>query len=406
MTAKAGGRRRQAGLAALDVEELLGAEIGAEAGFGDDIVGELEGGLRGDDRIAAMGDVGERPAVDEGGVVLERLHEVRLHRLGQQHGHRPVGLDVATVDRGLVAAVADDDVAEPPFEIVDVVGQTQDRHHLGGDGDVEAGLARIAVGDAAQRADDLAQRPVVHVEHPAPDDAADVDGLGVAPVDVVVDHRRQQVVGRGDGVEIAGEVEVDVLHRHDLGVPAAGGAALDAEARAERGLAQAHRRLLADPVEPVAEADGRGRLAFAGRRRVDRGHENQLAVRTVAEARDEVGGDLRLVMAKREQVFVGDAELGADLLDRLLGRGACDFDVGLHGRVPFVGMTDRGPGGGEGVLAVESGEEQRRSAVFWPICVSAAGGPPDSRATPARVARVIQPSALGAVQQFTSPKTP
>ena len=33
---------RQAGLAALDVEELLGAEIGAEAGFGHDIVGKLE----------------------------------------------------------------------------------------------------------------------------------------------------------------------------------------------------------------------------------------------------------------------------------------------------------------------------------------------------------------------------
>ena len=37
-----GARGRQAGLAALDVEELLAAEVGAEAGLGHDIVGELQ----------------------------------------------------------------------------------------------------------------------------------------------------------------------------------------------------------------------------------------------------------------------------------------------------------------------------------------------------------------------------
>ena len=56
---------------------------------------------------------------------------------------------------------------------------------------------------------------------------------------MIVDQRRQQVVGGGDGVEIAGEMEIDVLHRHDLGIAAAGRAALDAEAGPERGLAQA-----------------------------------------------------------------------------------------------------------------------------------------------------------------------
>ena len=97
----------------------------------------------------------------------------------------------------------------------------------------------IAVGDAAERADDLAQRAVVHVEDAAPGDAARVDAERVAPVDVVVDQRRQQIVRRGDGVEVAGEMEVDVLHRHDLRIAAAGRAALHAEARAERRLAQA-----------------------------------------------------------------------------------------------------------------------------------------------------------------------
>ena len=146
-------------------------------------------------------------------------------------------------------------------------------------------FARKTVGDAAERADDLAQRPVVHVHDAAPDDAAGVDAELVAPVDVVVDQRRQQIVRGGDGVEVAGEMEVHVLHRHDLRVAAAGSTALDAEIGSERGLADADHGLLADAVQAVAQADrGRG-LAFAGRRRVDRGDEDQLAGLVLAARR-------------------------------------------------------------------------------------------------------------------------
>ena len=68
----------------------------------------------------------------------------------------------------------------------------------------------------------------------------------VALVDVIVDQRREQVVSQRDRGEVAGEMQVDVLHRHDLRVAAAGGAALHAEHRAQRRLAQADQRLLAD----------------------------------------------------------------------------------------------------------------------------------------------------------------
>ena len=48
--------------------------------------------------------------------------------------------------------------------------------------------------DAAERVDDRAQRAVVHVHDAAPGDAARVEAERVAPVDVVVDQRREQVV--------------------------------------------------------------------------------------------------------------------------------------------------------------------------------------------------------------------
>ena len=101
-----------AGLAALDVEELLRPEIGAEAGLGHGVVGEPHRELRGQHAVAAVGDVGERAAVDQRRVVLERLHQVRLDGVLQQRGHRAVGLQIGGGDRLLLARVADDDPAE------------------------------------------------------------------------------------------------------------------------------------------------------------------------------------------------------------------------------------------------------------------------------------------------------
>src|SRR5690606_26569858 len=117
---------------------------------------------------------------------------------------------------------------------------------------------------------------VVHVQNATPCYAAQVQFERVAPVDVVVDHRAQQVVCAGDGVEVTREVQVDFVHRHDLALTAASAAALNTEARAEARFAQAKQRALADAAQCVMQTNRGGGLAFAGRSRVDCGDENQL----------------------------------------------------------------------------------------------------------------------------------
>ena len=254
--------RLQSGLSALDVEEFLCPEIRAEPGFRDDVVGKLEGSPGCDDGVAAMGDVGERSAMDECGVVLKGLDQVRLHRLPQEHGHGAVCLEVAAIHRGAVAPIGHYDVTEPALQIPEVTRQAQDRHDLGGCRDVEPALARESVGNTSKRAIDLAQRPVIHIQHAAPNHTPDIDSGLVAPEDAVVDHRAQQVVGRSDGMQVPGEMEVDVVHGHDLGVATSCRAALHSETGSERRFPQADRRSLADPVQCVPESDrGRG-LAF------------------------------------------------------------------------------------------------------------------------------------------------
>ena len=115
----------------------------------------------------------------------------------------------------------------------------------------------------------MAQGAVVDVDDARPADGVRVDAQVVAVVQVVVEEGGDQVVRRGDRVDVAGEVEVEVLHGHDLAVAAAGRAALDAEDRPERRLADGRRGAHADPVERLGEADRRRRLALAERRRRD-----------------------------------------------------------------------------------------------------------------------------------------
>ncbi len=321
----------QPGLAALDVEEFLRAEVGAEAGLGHHVIRELQRGGRRRHRVAAMRDVGERAAVDEGGRAFERLHEVRRDCVLQQRRHGAVTLQFAGAHRFAITRIADDDVAEAGFQVLKILGEAEDRHHLRRHRDVETGFARITVRDAAERAYDLAQRAVVHVHHAAPRDAARVDAERIAPVDVVVDQRGEQIVRRRDGVEIAREVEVDVLHRDHLRVAAARRAALHAEARPERGLAQRAHRLLADVVQGIGETDGRCRLAFAGRSRRDRRHQNELAILLAAERLDELHRYLGLVVAVGFEVLQRDAELVLrDIRDALRFCGLGDFDVGFR----------------------------------------------------------------------------
>ena len=317
--------------AALDVDELLCAQVCAEARLGDHIVGELECTLRRNHRVAAVCDVRERPTVHERRGTLQTLHEIGRQRVLEERGHRTVRVEILRRNRPLIVRIADHDCTEALLQVLKRRGEAEDSHDLGCGDDVETVLPRIAVARPAERDGYLAKRPVVHVDHAPPGDAAHIQIEVVAVVDVVINQCRQQVVGERDGVEVAGEVQVDILHRHDLRITAARRAALHTEHRPERGLAQADHRLLADIIEPIAEADRRGGLSFTRRRRRHPRHEHELAVLHPLQRVEVIQRYLGFVMAIRLEMFFGEAELLArDRRDALKLRGLCDFDVRLH----------------------------------------------------------------------------
>jgi hypothetical protein len=184
-------------------------------------------------------DVCEGAAVDERGPSLERLHEVRLQRVGQERGHRAGSAELLGRDRLTAERGADGDRTEPPPKVEVIHRDRDDRHHLRGGGDVEPRLARCAVCPSLETA--------------PPGDRVRVEPDRVVVQEMGVDHRGQEVVRRADRVDVAREVEVDRLLRHYLRAAAAGAAAFDPEHRPEGRLTQAQNRVGAEPSEPVRQ---------------------------------------------------------------------------------------------------------------------------------------------------------
>ena len=334
------GVGRKAGRTAFDVEEPLGAHVSAKAGLGDQEVAAVDADEIGEDGRRAVRDVAERTGVHQDRRVLERLQEVRLDRVAHDHRHRAPRVEEVGRDRLAVPREADHHPAEPLPHVLERRRQGEHGHHLGGGCDVKSRLPGDAVLRRAQPDDHASQYAVAHVEDPPPRDAVEVDReVAKAVVDVVVDHRGEQVVGRRDRVEVAGEMQIEALHRHDLGVASSRRAALDPERGSHRRLPDRDRRLLADVAEGVAQAHGRRRLALAERSRRDGGHDHVLRAGLAAQRLDGVELDLRdIVPVRLEQVRI-DAHLARDLGHGQQTRLTRDLQVGrklnLHPSTPI-----------------------------------------------------------------------
>jgi hypothetical protein len=121
---------------------------------------------------------------------------------------------------------------------------------------------------------------------------------------------------RGDRVRVTGQVQIHLLHRHDLRPAAAGCATLDSEHRAHRRLPDRHDRPLPDLPERLAKPDRGRSLALAQRRRRDCRDDHVLAARPPGQRVQRREVDLADVPAVRLQQVRPQSHRGCYLLDR------------------------------------------------------------------------------------------
>ena len=129
-------------------------------------------------------------------------------------------------------------------------------------------VARGGLKSLTETDDDVAESAVVSVGNACEKDPARVDRKLVALLEMVIYHSREKIVSRGDSVEVAREMKVDVLHRNSLSVSAACRTALNTKYRTKRRLSECHSNLFAYSVHSVCKSYcGRG-FTLARRSRV------------------------------------------------------------------------------------------------------------------------------------------
>src|SRR5918999_707960 len=315
-----GHQNRRVGLesrvAALDVEEAFCAHVSTEACLGYEKVTASDADQISHDRRVPCGDIAEGAGVDQGRRILQSLHEVGFYGFFHDDRHDACGHEVLCCYGVSVGVATDHEPPEAAAHVVKRGGEREDRHRLRGSRDVEAGLARDAVGVGAKAHDYVPQGSIVYVHHPSPGDALQLEVEGIALVEVVVDHGGELVMGLGDRVDVTGEVQIERLHRHDLAVAAAGGAALDAEHGTHRSLAHSHRRRLADMLEGLPKAYGSRRLPLTQRGWRYGGDHHVFGLRPVGELLDGVELYLGDALSVGLQEVLTDAYLGGDLVHR------------------------------------------------------------------------------------------
>ena len=131
-----------------------------------------------------------------------------------------------------------------------------------------------------------------------------------------VHQRGKQIVRRGDGVKVAGEVKIDLRAGLNLRKPAAGRAAFHPKNGAERRLAGSDNHLLANMGKALRQTDSRDGFAFArGGRRCGR-DDDELAPPHKSGIREQFEANFAAVRANLLEIFFRNSEFAGYRLNR------------------------------------------------------------------------------------------
>jgi len=270
--------------------------------------------------------------VDEGRRTFERLHEVRHEGVLQEDRRGAVHIQVSDLHRPLLAIERDDDALEALLEVRDPFREAEDRHHLARRRDHELVLPRDPVLRSAEARDDVPQLAVVHVQAPREEDSRGIDVQLVPVEDVRVQDCGDQIVRGANRVDVPCEMEVDLLHREDLGSTATGGASLRAEYGSEGGLADRHNALLPQSIQGLAKSDRREGLPLSipcGRRACD---EDEFPLAGLPSPVHGGEADFRDGFTLQDEVVLAESDVRGDIEDWAHLGPLSDLDVRDHYR--------------------------------------------------------------------------
>ena len=268
--------------------------------------------------------------MNEHGLAFDGLDEVGLDGVDHPGGHGARHLQIFGGHGLARPVVGHDDAAEAFAHVLEVAGHGKDGHDFGRHGNVEMGGHHEAVGLAAHADDYVAQGLTAEVDDPVHAHVGGIDvqtgltgkteQLFVVVVAFVLhaggERHHGQVVGVGDGIDVAGEAQGVLRERNALGKAAARRGTLGAHGGTAGRLTDGRGNFPAALGEALHETDGGGGFAFPERSRGYGRHIDILTVGTVAQT-GQHGLIVHLAhdVTVGEQFFVLKAELSADLVN-------------------------------------------------------------------------------------------
>jgi hypothetical protein len=178
--------RLEACFTAFNIEKLLGTKVRTKTGLSHYVIGKLESHFGRSNRITSMGNISERPAVNDGRIILKGLNQVWHKGVAQQCRHGAFGFEVTGMNRLSQTGISHNDVTQPALQISEIFCETEDRHKFRGHCNIKTTLSGEPVGDTAERHRDLAKRAVIHINDPTPGHPALVNRQLITPVDVIL----------------------------------------------------------------------------------------------------------------------------------------------------------------------------------------------------------------------------
>ena len=244
-----------------DIKKFFHAEIGGKTRLRDDIIGKLERHERRNHAVVAMRNIRERTRVNKYRLALQRLHEIGLDGIFQQHRHRADNLQVFGGDQLFLRGNRGGYLGKFVFHRMDGLAKREHRHDLTGSSDVKSGFVLGKITNFRKPQGCLTQLPVADIHGAAPKDFIFIDLQRIPVMNAVIQHRGQQIVSDSDGVDVAGKVQIDIFQRNDLRIPGAGRAPFGSEDRAQGWLAQAKKYFFLEKAQCLSKADAGSGLA-------------------------------------------------------------------------------------------------------------------------------------------------
>ena len=169
--------------------------------------------------------------MNHGGSAFQCLHQVWFDGVFQQDEDGACSTQVLHGEGRAIVFVSQQNGINAIAQVFQAGAQTQDRHDFRRWRNVESSFRWNSVCRTTHAAIDHTQTAIVHVHYPAPQNSLQAIGCALIVVVVVIEQCSDGVVGRSNGVEITGEVQVDVFHGKHLGISAPCSSAFHPETR-------------------------------------------------------------------------------------------------------------------------------------------------------------------------------